>query len=117
MVLDIKANPSDIMYKFQSRKVFFRWSEDVQFNIDSDIAKEVALDTASQGIQGAIQSGASGAATGGATAGAHGAIAGGIAGLVGGLFNMAKGERKTVESKTMLHLHKQIQTKDSKAKD
>ena len=116
MEILIRANPSDIMYLFQSNKTFFRWSEDVQFVIDPDIIAEGALDAASSGIQGAISGAVSGAATG-SVGGAMGALGGATVGLVGSLFGMAKGERKTLQSQTQQHLHNQIQTFESKSQD
>jgi len=112
----IRANPSDTIYLFQSKKVFFRWSEDVQFTIDRDIVQEVALDAASSSIQGAINNAVQGGTTG-SVAGPAGAVAGAVSGLVGGLFNMSKGQKKTLTSSVEQNLHSQVQTKDSKAKD
>jgi hypothetical protein len=72
MHLEIKANPSDIMYTFQSKNILFKWSEDVQFTIDKNMTNDIIRatnNTTGGAIRGGIEGGAEGAIAGAVTEG------------------------------------------------
>lgn len=50
----VRANPAGIMYKFESKKVLFRYSEDLTFTLDADQLEKASRNMLIKGAAGAL---------------------------------------------------------------
>ena len=51
----VRANPAGIMYKFESNKVLFRYSEDLTFTLDADQLERASRNFLVKGVTGALK--------------------------------------------------------------
>lgn len=57
----VRANPAGIMYKFESKKVLFRYSEDLNFTLEADKMQALALKMGTKLLDGLIKAKSGGA--------------------------------------------------------
>src|SRR5205085_436993 len=51
----VRANPAGIMYRFESKKVLFRYSEDLNFTLEADKMKGMAVKMGSKIFDGFVK--------------------------------------------------------------
>jgi hypothetical protein len=51
----VRANPAGIMYRFESKKVLFRYSEDLNFSLEADKMQGLALKMGTKLLDGAVK--------------------------------------------------------------
>src|SRR5437870_2840526 len=53
--INTRANPAGIMYQFQSNKVLFRYSEDLNFSLEADKMAGLALKMGTKLVDGLVK--------------------------------------------------------------